>query len=93
MGSYQLNRRTRLLAKKTKLEIAIDALDTAYVSAIENFEVESYRFDSGEGSHQTKRRSPSEIEKQISILEKRLCHVINELAGVGIINVQLRRNR
>jgi hypothetical protein len=93
MGSYQLTRRTRLLAQKTRLEAAITALEALYTSAIANIEVESYKFDSGEGSQQTKRRDPNKILEQIDKLEARLSHVINELAGIGVINVQLRRTR
>jgi len=93
MGTYQRNRRARLLAKKTAIEAALDALDVAYLAAVENAEVESYKFDSGEGSQQTKRRNLSEIRKESDALEADLSHVINELAGVGILNVQLRRKR
>jgi uncharacterized membrane protein len=93
MSSYQLNRRRRLLAKKTKLEDQIDLLETAYESAIQNAEVESYKFDSGEGSQQTKRRSLEEISKELEKLERSLSWVLNELAGIGVMNVQLRRKR
>lgn len=93
MGSYQLKRRTRLLAQKARLEAALAILDASYLSAVANIEVETYKFDSGEGYQQTTRRSPEDIQKQIDNIEAKLSHVINELAGVGIVNVQLRRNR
>jgi len=93
MGSYQLNRRTALLAEKTQLETDIALLQTAYSSAVTNSEVESYKFDSGEGSQQTKRRSLAEIRKELRYLKAQLNHVLNELAGIGVMNVQLRRNR
>jgi len=88
--SYHSERRQRLLAQKAQYEKTLtslySSLDDAAASGIE-----SYRFDSGEGSQSTKRRSLKDIHELIQFYEARLSWVINELNNMGIVTLQLRR--
>lgn len=55
--------------------------------------VQSYQFDSGDGSQRTTRRKLSEIQDQIEKLEASYEHYLNELYSMGVIVTQLRRKR
>ncbi len=82
-------RKTRLQNRITKKEAYLTSLYTLQ----ENFdEVESYRFDSGEGSQQTKFRSLSEVDQAIRRTESQIDRLYRVLLGHSIINVNLRRN-
>ena len=82
-------RKTRLQDRITKKETYLASL----YSLQENFDsVESYRFDSGEGSQQTKFRSLSEVTREIQKLETQIDRLYRELQGHNIVNVNLRRN-
>lgn len=88
--SYIQTRRARLIAKLKKIRAALSALEDAYIeSATSN--VESYAFDSGEGSQKTTRRSIEKIRAEIEALEATEAHIINELFGMGIVSTKLRR--
>lgn len=90
--SYQSAKKARLLAKKTKLESQISTLETTLDGLLAT-EVEEYRFDDGEGSQRVKRRKFEEVQKQLDNLEARLEAVCRELAGLGLVNIRLRRKR
>jgi hypothetical protein len=88
--SYVLNRRARLVSRLKQVRARIAALDDLYIEAATN-NVESYAFDSGEGSQRTTRRSIEKIRAEIEALEATEDHIINELYGMGIVSVKLRR--
>lgn len=88
--SYHSDRRIRLLAQKAQYEKTLTSLYTSLDDAAASG-VESYKFDSGEGSQSTKRRSLTEIQESITFFESRLSWVINELNNMGIVTLQFRR--
>ena len=91
MSCIDSSTRTRILAQISKIETQLTALDTAFTEAVANAEVESYKFDSGEGSQQVKRRDPNDIQKLIDKLESRLAYLYRRLDGKGLVNMNLRR--
>lgn len=88
--SYQSVKKARLLAKKSKLESQITTLEETLDSLLAT-EVESYKYDSGEGSQQVKRRKLSEIQDQLDRLESRLDAICRRLAGLGLTSIRLNR--
>lgn len=85
--------RARYLARLQSIETKLEYLDEAYDAAVQNSEVEEYRFNSGEGSQQTKRRKPEEIRKEIEALEASYDRYYRKLTGGGLTNLNLRRKR
>jgi len=87
---YIETRKSRLRAQLTKVQAALTSL---YDQLIEQSasSVQSYQFDSGDGSQRTTRRKLSEIQDQIERLEDTEEHLINELYNTGLIVTQLRR--
>ncbi len=83
-------------ARKTRIEARIKAketyLDSLYALQADFDSVESYRFDSGEGSQQTKFRSLSEVDMAIRRIESTIERLYRLLTGTAIISVTLRRN-
>lgn len=85
-------RRTQLLADLARVDAQLTKLYAAYDEALENVEVESYRFDSGEGQQQAKRRKPGEIQDLIDELEAKRDRIQRKLCqGGGLVNMNLRR--
>ena len=73
----------KYIARLARYETALDsALDSG---------LESYRFDSGEGSQQAKIMSIDKLEKGIGFLQSRINRLNNELRGTGIMTVNMRR--
>jgi hypothetical protein len=89
---YVGQRVARLRAKIKKIRAMIDALDATYLELAAS-SVDSYKFDSGEGSQQTNRKKLDSVRAEIDILEAQENHYINELYGMGIVNMNLRRKR
>ena len=89
MGYISL-RRARLRSQLTAIQTQITNLNTAYSEALASG-VESYSFDSGEGSQRTTRRKLSDFDDIMRRLEARENHIINELHGMGVVNIKLRR--
>ncbi len=75
----------QLQKKQAQLALA----EVAYERALS--EIESYKFDAGEGSQQVKRRKIAELANQIDRLEAQINGLERKLAGGGLINVNLRR--
>lgn len=89
---YITTRKERIQAALTKVQAAIAALYDSYteLSATEN---KAYSFDSGEGSQRATRRDTDKILDEIERLEAKERSLINDLYGMGIISVRLRRKR
>ena len=76
----------QLLKVQTALASLYDQLAEQSASS-----VQSYQFDSGDGSQRTTRRKLSEIQDQIERLEATEEHLINELYNMGLTSIQVRR--
>jgi len=87
---YIDGRKSRLRAQLAKVQTALASL---YDQLIEQSasSVQSYQFDSGDGSQRTTRRKLSEIQNQIEVLEASEEHIINELYNMGLTSIQVRR--
>jgi hypothetical protein len=89
MGYIDL-RKARLKAQLAQIQAALTSLYTQLgEQAVSS--VQSYQFDSGDGSQRTTRRKLSEIQDQIERLEATEEHLINELYNMGLTSVQVRR--
>lgn len=84
-------RRAQLQADLDRIDAQLVKLYASYNSSLDNAEVESYRFDSGEGQQQAKRRSPLELQKLIDELESKRERIQRKLLGQGLVNMSLRR--
>ena len=86
-------RRTQLLARYNQITQQLVALNAAYDAAVQNSEVKEYRFDSGEGSQRTERRSPQELWDLIEEMEAAQDRIYRKLYGQALVNMNLRRKR
>ena len=87
---YVTDRQARLQKQLTSVQASLDALYSIRTEMAATG-AKSYKFDSGEGSQSTTRRDLSEILESISQLEATESHLINEIYGMGIIAVKVRR--
>ena len=87
---YIETRKSRLRAQLTKVQAALTSLYDQLTEQSAS-SVQSYQFDSGDGSQRTTRRKLSEIQDQIERLEATEEHLINELYNMGLTSIQLRR--
>jgi hypothetical protein len=76
----------RLAKNKALLAEAQTALENTIKA-----EVESYRFDTGEGSQMTKRRKFSDLTDLIDRLNSWIREDEDFLAGAGVVSINLRR--
>jgi conjugal transfer/entry exclusion protein len=90
MASYIQQRKSILQSRLSRIQATLSKLyDLSSEQSLTA--VESYGFDSGEGSQRTTRRKLAEINDQIERLEAEQDHYINELNNMGIMSIQLRR--
>ena len=89
---YVNSRKIRLRTKLTQVQTVLDSLYNAMLE-MSATGAKSYKFDSGEGSQSTTRRDLSEIQDMIERYEATERHLINELYGVGLVNIQVRRKK
>ena len=87
-----MSQRSKLKAKLVKLEAALLIAEETYTKLLAT-DHESYKFDSGDGSQQVKRRSLSELKDQIDELEAEICSIESRLRGSGVVSISLRRNQ
>lgn len=85
--------RARIVAQINTKQAQLEAANAAYTAALSNVEIQTFRFDSGEGSQSTTRRKPAEISSEITRLESELNRLYRRLDGGGIVNMNLRRRR
>ena len=83
-------RKSRLRAQLAKVQTALASLYDQLAEQ-SNTSVQSYQFDSGDGSQRTTRRKLSEIQDQIERLEATEDWLTRELGGLGLVVTQLRR--
>jgi hypothetical protein len=76
----------QLATKRLQLEAA----NKTYTELLAQ-SVESYKFDSAEGSQQSKRRSLEEFRKQISALETDIAMLERRLRGGRVVSMAFRR--
>ena len=95
MACISTSTRTSLLARKSTIEALITAAEAmlAKASETDTGHVQSFRFDSGEGSQQTRYRSYEEMLKYLDGLYSRLDSITRRLNGTGIVAMNLRRKQ
>lgn len=91
MSYLPADERSRILAEIAAKEEQLTAANAAYLRALSGSDVQSYRFDSGEGSQSASRRKPKEIADEIEALEAGLSRLRRRLSGTGVVNLNLRR--
>jgi hypothetical protein len=87
---YVETRKSRLRAQLAKVQTAL-ALLYEQLTEQSASSVQSYQFDSGDGSQRTTRRKLSEIQDQIERLEATEDWLTRELYNMGLIVTQVRR--
>jgi uncharacterized protein HemX len=87
---YIETRKSRLQAQLVKVQAALTSLYNQLAEQSAS-SVQSYQFDSGDGSQRTTRRKLSEIQDQIERLEATEDWLTRELGGLGLVVTQLRR--
>ena len=87
---YIETRKSHLKEQLLKVQTALASLYDQLTEQ-SNTSVQSYQFDSGDGSQRTTRRKLSEIQDQIERLEATEEHLINELYNMGLTSIQVRR--
>lgn len=87
---YIETRKSRLQAQLVKVQAALTSLYDQLTEQSAS-SVQSYQFDSGDGSQRTTRRKLSEIQDQIERLEATEDWLTRELGGLGLVVTQLRR--
>lgn len=85
--------RARITAQIATKEAQLAAANAAYLDALTNAEVSSYKLDTGEGSQMVSRRNPTQLQKVINQLEAEIERLYRRLNGSGLCNMNLRRNR
>lgn len=83
--------RASLLARKTRIETALETAWTSYNSLLVN-ENESYTFDDGSGRQSARKRKLEELERAIDRLQSQLDN-INELLDCngGVVSLSMDR--
>ena len=84
-------------ANQTKIKADIALIDTQLAAANATYTallgdgIASYRFDSGEGSQQTKKRKLSELQETIEYLDTKRESLIEKLNCSSLVNINLSR--
>lgn len=92
MSCLTTSRRSRLQARLDKKITQLALANAAYDDALGSGNVSSYRFDSGEGSQQTKFRSLEDMRKAIGVLESDINRLEQKLSGRGLTQHNMRRS-
>lgn len=90
MSCLSSTRKAEKEAEVTTLTTRLDKLNTALNAALDSG-LESYKFDSGEGSQQAKYMKTSELMEAINFTQSRINRLNAELRGTGVISAALRR--
>ena len=93
MGCLTSSRVAAIKAEIVELDELIAVAKIAYKAALSNSEIETYRFDSGDGSQRADRRSPKQIREEIESLQATRNRLQRKLDGTSNVNMSLRRRR
>ena len=88
MACLSTEKRTYYTERLAKLNAQLTLLDTTMDSAIENGEVEKYRFQDGAGNQSAERRSPKELNELRQSLESQIARIEKILNGTGLMNMR-----
>jgi hypothetical protein len=91
MGCLSSSQVAAIKAEIVKLTALIDACYASLLTGIENAEIETYRFDSGEGSQRADRRNPQEINDLLDDLTSKRDRLARKLAGTSNVTINFRR--
>jgi hypothetical protein len=91
MGCLSSSQVTRIKAAIARLDVLIAAAEDSLLTAVTNAEIETYRFDSGEGSQRADRRNPQEINDLIDDLVGRRNRLQRKLDGTSNTTINWRR--
>jgi hypothetical protein len=91
MGCLRPEQRAAIEAQIVKIDALIAAGEDALLEAITNSEIETYRFDSGDGSQRTDRRDPRQINDLIDDLTARRNRLQRKLDGTMNVTMTFRR--
>lgn len=90
MSCLTTARRTQLQSRLTRKLAQLTKAYDSYDSLLDE-SIESYKFDSGEGSQQVKRRALENLDKAIDKLETNIDWLQQKLDGTGIAYANMRR--
>lgn len=93
MACLSSTQRAYYLADLERINSQLEKAYASYDRALEAMDVEEYRFNSGEGSQQTKQYDIKKINALIDDLESKRDRIIRKLEGRGLVNMNLRRKR
>ena len=88
--NYVATKLQRLNASLTRVQATLAMLYTA-LDECAGSNVVSYRFSSSDGEQSTTRRSLKDVLDMIERLEATEEHLINEIYGMGLVSVSVRR--
>ena len=90
MGYLNSTERSTLIARRTEYEEMLEVVKATYLSELA-VPTEEYRFNSGEGSQQARRRKLNDLKEQIEWLEGEIDLINRRLKGSGIVTLNVRR--
>lgn len=90
--SYTSIKKARIERQLAQVTALLEALNETYLS-LSAQSVQSYEFDSGEGSQRVTRRQLLEIQNQIDRLEAKERSLLNELYNMGNVSIRVRRKK
>lgn len=93
MACLTSSKRAAYQADLDKVNELIAKALTSYERALENQDVEEYRFNSGEGSQMTKQADIKKLWANLESLYSRRDWLERRLNGKGVVNLNMRRKR
>jgi hypothetical protein len=93
MACLSPTQRAYLQADLVRINSQLEKAYESFDRALEAMDVEEYRFNSGEGSQQTKQYDIKKINVLIESLESRRDKIVRKLEGRGLVNMNLRRKQ
>ena len=91
MSCLTSSQRAAITAEIADIDEMIAVIKAAYLSSLGNAEIETYRFDSGDGSQRADRRSPKQLKEQWDDLKSERARLQRALNGTSNVNMNLRR--
>jgi len=90
MGRLNSAERQTLIDRRTTYQSMLTKLQATYEAELEK-PIEEYRFSSGEGAQQARRRKLSELREEMQWLESEIDLINRRLKGSGLVNLNMRR--